>query len=125
MKSLVTALFLVLSIALFTGCTPDPGPGGKATIKGKVTHHGLAIPNAVVYIKYGASEFPGESASSYDKSTNADQSGSYSFSGLNKGKYYLYGIGFDTIVNQTLKGGIPVEIKKKTETLEKEVPVTE
>lgn len=125
MKSLLFAFVFILTLTFFTSCTPDPGLGGKATIKGKVAHHGLQIPNAMVYIKFGATDFPGESVSSYDKSTQTDGSGNYYFSGLKKGKYYLYGVGFDSIVNQPVKGGIPVEIKKKTETMEKEIPVTE
>jgi len=38
----------------------DAGIGGKSTITGHVTHHGTPIPNAVVYIKYGTSAFPGD-----------------------------------------------------------------
>jgi hypothetical protein len=97
--------------------------GGKSTVKGKVMHHEKIIPNAIVYIKFNAKEFPGEDASNYSTSVRADNEGSYSFK-CYKGDYYLYGVGFDNSINKAVVGGLPVHIRNK-ETVEVDVAVTE
>ncbi len=116
------SLFL-LSTLLFS-CTKE-GPGGKATIKGMVMHHTKPIPGTVVYIKYGATESPGKSPSNYDANVTADASANYKFESLQKGHYYLYGIGFDSTLSKPVTGGIPIEIKDATGTTTTNVPVTE
>lgn len=124
-KMKTTAFFLLLSISIFSvySCKKE-GPGGKSTIKGVVKHHSLAIPNATVYIKYGAREFPGETISNYDSQVTADASGNYEFTNLVKGDYYLYGYGYDASIMQDVKGGVGVNVKKN-KTVETNVPVVE
>lgn len=103
------------------------GTGGKATITGIARHHSTPIANAVIYIKYGATEFPGPDPSSYDLSVTADANGKYEFSGMNKGDYYLYGIGYDPAPAAIVSGGTSVSIKwadrKKTTTVD--IAITE
>jgi hypothetical protein len=119
-------LFLFLSLALFgfISCGKE-GTGGKAVIKGQVKHHDKLIPGAVVYIKYGAKDFPGSNVTYYDASVTADAQANYAFPDLKKGDYYLFGIGYDSAIALPVSGGIHAEIKKKTETVEINVPVTE
>ncbi|TAL61262.1 MAG: carboxypeptidase regulatory-like domain-containing protein [Bacteroidetes bacterium] len=109
---------------LFAGCSKE-GTGGKATIQGMVKHHSDPIPGAVIYIKYGAEESPGTDITYYDASATGDANAHYEFSDLKKGDYYLFAVGFDSNIVQTVIGGIPVEIKSKTETVTADVPVTE
>lgn len=97
--------------------------GGKSTVKGAVVHHAKIIPNATVYIKFNAKEFPGADVSLYDESVKADHHGSYSFK-CYKGDYYLYGVGYDSAISKPVLGGIPVHIRNK-ETVEADVAVTE
>ena len=127
MKKLIpflVTLFLV-PYSLFLSSCHKEGPGGKATIKGAVKHHSQLIPGAVVYIKYGAKESPGTNVTYYDGSVTTDANANYSFADLRKGNYFLFGVGFDSSITQTVTGGIPVEVKSKTETVEKDVQVTE
>jgi len=124
MKKNIQLFFIVsFSVFLFSSCL-DQGKGGKSTVKGVVRHHSLAIPNAIVYIKYGATDFPGESPSNYNDQVTADAAGNYEFSKLKDGNYYLYGIGYDDLIQEVVKGGISVRLvyDKTTKT---DIPVTE
>jgi hypothetical protein len=115
------AVLLLGSIAV--SCKKE-GLGGKSSVSGTVKHHTLAIPHSVVYIKYGATEFPGTNVGIYDASATTDASAHYGFSGLQKGDYYLYAVGFDSTISQSVSGGIGVKLKK-SEAKESDVPVTE
>jgi len=117
-------LFIFLLPFLFSSCGKE-GLGGEAVIKGYVKHHSAPIPNAVVYIKFGSKESPGSNTSSYDESVTADANAFYEITGLKKGDYYLYGVGMDTAISKAVVGGIPVEIKKRKEVVQADVPVTE
>ncbi|MBL7890078.1 MAG: carboxypeptidase regulatory-like domain-containing protein [Bacteroidia bacterium] len=115
-------LFAVISFSTVS-CKKE-GPGGKSSISGVVEHHGAAIPNSVVYIKYGATDFPGAAVSAYDAQVTADASGNYKFDGLRKGDYYLYGVGYDNAVVAPVTGGVGVRLRTN-EDKSIDVPVTE
>ena len=129
MKNVLAAIFLVI-IFSFTSCVKE-GTGGNAKIALWVKHHDKLIPGATVYIKYSAKEFPGDDVSLYDDSevcgTTGEEEAHTHFHDLNRGDYYLYAVGYDSAIAQTVKGGIPVEIKKADEDGETDVdvPVTE
>ncbi|MGL5891850.1 MAG: hypothetical protein ACRC3B_18295 [Bacteroidia bacterium] len=108
MKSVAAVLFTVTLI--FAGCKKD-GTGGNASLGITAKHHGAPIAGTVVYIKYGAEEFPGEDVSKYDASVTADNSGYAVIPNLRYGKYYIYGVGFDSSLQEIVKGGMPLKIK--------------
>lgn len=119
----INTLILVFLVTILSGCHKE-GKGGKASVNGKAAHHGFAIPNCVIYIKYGATELPGTSPSAYDDSVVADANGNYAFKDLYKGDYYLYGIGYDNSIMDDVKGGVGIKLNKnKAFTID--VPVTE
>ncbi len=126
MKKVKNIIFfsLLLVIGLLVSSCKKEGPGGKSTISGIVAHHGAAIPNSVVYIKYGATDFPGTAVSAYDAQVTADASGNYKFEGLRKGDYYLYGVGYDNSVVAPVTGGVGVRLRTN-EHKDIDVPVTE
>lgn len=117
------SLLMLVSVLTFTACKKE-GTGGKSSVSGTVKHHAIVIPNAVVYIKYGATEFPGADVSVYDASVVANASAQYEFKELQKGDYYIYGVGFDSSQMQTVTGGIGIFLKKN-EAKKTDVPVTE
>lgn len=121
-KVMVSILTLTILVAA-SSCRKE-GPGGKSSVSGIAKHHEKAIPDCVIYIKYGTSEFPGTDVSKYDASVTADGSGNYSFTGLRKGDYYLYGVGYDTDISEAVTGGIAIKLKYNKE-LTTNVPVTE
>lgn len=129
MKNSVVLFIALLIIAFaFTSCS-KPGLGGEATIAAFPKHHDTPIPNTTIYIKYDAKEFPGTDVSVYDDAQVAEPHAGGDphahFEGLKKGDYYLYGVGFDSSINQIVTGGIPVEITEKAGEIEIVVPVTE
>jgi len=99
--------------------------GGKSSLKGVVNHHGKAIANAIVYIKFNAIEFPGDDYKLYDTSVQADEEGNYAIS-FYKGSYYVYAKGndLDVAYPHLVKGGFSISLRNN-EKLVKNMAVTE
>lgn len=127
MKIKLVIFYTFLAVATIS-CKKN-GTGGENTIAAFPKHHGVSIPNATVYIKYGATELPGQNASDFDDAKTAVVEGSTAahahFEGLLKGDYYIYSVGFDSAVNEVVSGGIAVKIKSKSGEQDVEVPMTE
>lgn len=125
MKKSFIGLVLLLLFAIYAGCKKNQ-LGGKSKVRGVVAHHGKAIPNATVYIKFNAKDFPGEDISAYESSVTANQSGYYEINNFYKGNYYLYAVGTDTDIPSPyiVKGGIPVSLKSREEK-DIDIPVSE
>lgn len=103
----------------------NAGKGGNTTLNIVLKHHNESknILNGKVYIKYNAQDAP----SSFDDSANClTVSGiaTGTFTGLKKGKYYLYGTGYDTSISQAVKGGVPYTVSEEI-SLNITLPVTE
>jgi len=124
MKKLAT-LFILASLMILSGSCKKNQTGGKATLKGTVKHHDKPIPDAYVYIKFNASEFPGEDYTLYDTYVKADSYGDYSVS-FYKGTYYVYAVGYDLDIPApyVVSGGLSVTLRNK-ETLVKDIAVSE
>lgn len=127
----IKSLLAVLSLSLFTfSCgdrnNPEPeqaGKGGSTTLKVTPMHHDKNIDSCTVYIKYNAQDKP----SNYDEEVKCVmESGKpvATFTGLKKGKYYVYGSGWDENIEQAVVGGIPYTISQDG-VVEINVPVTE
>ncbi len=89
------------------------GEGGKSSITATIKHNSKQIPFAQVYIKYDATEFPGTDMAVYEDNNIANASGVITFDTLYKGDYYLYAIGYDTVANTNVYGGVYVKLKSK------------
>lgn len=124
MKAFFKLSFVIFMLAFLSSCKKNQ-VGGKASLNGLVAHHGKAIPNAVVYIKYNTTEFPGSEPSSYDTSVDADSFGNYTIK-FYKGSYYIYAVGLDMGIPYPYKvsGGLSVSLRNK-EHLSKDIAVTE
>lgn len=121
----ILTLFLLISSISIISCNKE-GIGGKASISGTVQHHGKAIPDAVVYIKYGADEFPSFDFDQYDDNVIVNgPDASFFFDNLYKGNYYLHAIGYDVSIMENVGGGLAVKINKKKELIVTEIPVTD
>lgn len=114
------AFALVVSVGFFSGCVKE-GFDGDSSITGTASHHGQPIANTIVYIKFGATELPGTTPSDFDASVTANTNGVYLIEDLQKGNYYLYGIGYDSTISDVVKGGIKVTLGKDEE---KTVPLS-
>ncbi len=116
-----TVAIAVLFFAMFA-CKKNQA-GGKSSIAGTVAHHGKLIPYSRVFIKYGATEFPGSDTTKYDAKFVTGADAAYSFK-LYKGNYFLFGYGYDNGVPGTVTGGVPYTLRTN-ENKKLEVPVTE
>jgi hypothetical protein len=121
MKKILTLSGLLILLCCYS-CKKNQ-LGGKSTIEGSVMHHARLIPNAIVYIKFNAKDFPGADLSAYDDKVTADADGHYSIK-CYKGDYYLYGVGYDDQIQDNVYGGLPVHIRNK-EKVQVDVAVTE
>ncbi len=121
MKKIIVFSSLLL-LTLCFGCKKNQ-LGGKSTIKGSVMHHSQIIPNATVFIKFKAKDFPGTDTGSYDDKVVADAEGHYEIK-CYKGDYYLYGVGYDISIQEVVSGGLAVHIRNN-ETVSVDVAVTE
>jgi hypothetical protein len=114
-------LLLALPLLLAGACkgddpAPDPigGKGGNAALLITPYHHSRMIDSLTVYIKYNTLDMP---AGAYDDSVRCMPSNGLSlatFSGLKKGRYYLYGKGYDPLIPDVVLGGMPVTITEET-----------
>lgn len=117
----IILMALVCSMAIvFTACKDKEeedkdncleGRTGALTLVPRFIHHTRPIPGCRVFIKYGATEFPGEDTTKYDYRLSADWSSSYAaIDSLACGNYYIYAIGIDSLLdpsNWVCKGGRP------------------
>lgn len=98
---------------------------GNASLSGAVMHHNDSIPNAKVYLKINALEFPGTFSGLYDDSLVCHEWQGYNFSHLKKGNYYLYSIGYDSSIHAPVSGGLPVKIDVAGKNIHIDIAVTE
>jgi hypothetical protein len=122
-SKILFGIIILACAASITACHKE-GTGGKSAVSGSVKHHEMFIPNAVVYIKYGAKDFPGTNTSEYDNSVTADAEAHFEFRDFRKGDYYLYAIGYDNQILANVSGGIAVTLKYNKESFT-DIPVTE
>ena len=123
-------IILIASIVTFTlAACRKAGPGGKVKVAAFPKHHNKSIPGAMVYIKYGTKNFPGEDVSKYDDKGMAEvmpgEDPHVHFEDLRKGDYYLYSVGYDSSIARPVKGGVSFTISKKDGEMDVDVPVTE
>lgn len=123
LKNFIVCSFFAMLFFSFSSCKKE-GPGGKSSVSGNVKHHQELIPNAIVYIKYGATEFPGADISIYDDKVTSDTNAHFEFKDLQKGDYYLYGVGYDFSGSYNVVGGVGIELKRNKAS-ETDIPVTE
>jgi hypothetical protein len=123
LSHLVLGIICLITITTLHSCHKE-GTGGKSGVSGTVYHHSKPIANAIVYIKYGATEFPGADVSVYDNKVTADANAHYEFTDLRKGDYFLYGVGYDDAIFQVVKGGLGIKLKYNKKATS-DVPVTE
>jgi hypothetical protein len=131
--------FIFLLSLSFLGCRKDKsGKGGLAMISGYVEFSGnfrgvyvsnaKIYSNATVYLKYGATSFPGADITQYDTSGAVDAHGNYGFGSMFEGNYYLYAVG-NYIDPQNysypVTGGIQVNINNRKANLNYDIAVTQ
>ncbi len=107
------------------------GQGGNITMILNPEHHGDPIVSTAWYpdsafIKFNASDFPGEDPLVYDLVLTGNTGDDFiTVNGLSCGKYFIFMTGFDPSIAERVKGGIPVTINENDSVLDLVIPVTE
>lgn len=129
-KFIKIATALILPIFMITSCQKKnediAGKGGGAVLKITPRHHNRAIDSCTVYLKYNTLDAPAP-GTNYDEAVKCvPENGKpvATFSNLKKGKYYIYGYGWDTEIEDTVMGGAPYTISAE-QTYELNLAVTE
>jgi hypothetical protein len=132
MRNLLKATLSTIAVSAFLASCGDKsveplpgGSGGGTTINVTPQHHSVNINKCKVYIKYNAVNKPQK----YDDSLVCEIVNGRpvaSFSGLRKGNYYFYGVGYDPGIAQTVTGGLPFNISSNNSSvIDIMLPVTE
>lgn len=102
---------LIIITPFFVSCKKNQ-MGGKSDVSGSVFHHSKRIPEAIIYVKFNATEFPGSDVSAYDAKIIVDAEGNYSAK-FYKGNYYLYAVGKDYAIPApyVVVGGAAIKLR--------------
>lgn len=139
-RRLIPVFLLLVSLSVsFYACKPDKddepvdlcaeGRTGELQLSAKMIHHTRPIKGCDLYIKYNATEFPGEDTSLYDYHVTAPADSAVAvIDSLNCGNYYLYAVGIDSLLDPSgwlCKGGLPFSTDKKSGSVSINVYITE
>jgi len=115
-------LLLFLSAVLFYACKKG-GTSGNTTVVTIVTHHGKAIANAKVFVKYGSYNFAGTDTSKYNSRQLTGEDGYTHFKNLAVGYYSFYCVGFDSTAGKAVSGNAEIKVKQKEKGAELELNI--
>lgn len=127
---LVSILFILLTVSSCKKCK-DAGQGGEVTLVAKPQHHGFSILNKAsyldtVYLKFNTKDSPGADLAGYDTYFVGEAGEDHvHLEGLKCGDYYIYAVGYDTTINERVKGGIPYSFSETSGEIDLNIPVTE
>ncbi len=122
----------IVGLLFFSSCgKEEAGLGGEVNLTLYPEHHAKAIfgqPNYAdsAMLKFNSREFPGDDPGLYDAVFVGNTGDAFvRVSGLKKGQYFIFMTGWDTTINQRVKGGIPYKIDMKSGDVTAKIPVTE
>ena len=109
---------LIIGLVLFSSCRKGPGPGGKASITGKIYEYNYNSEYTVIQGEYFKGDhdifLQYDGGNTYDEKTSTHFDGTFEFNYLLPGKYFVYTYSEDTLA--TTPGNIviikEVEIEK-------------
>lgn len=104
-------LFMTVLCLSLTACKDDLSGKGSVTVK--ISHQGLNVGQAVVYLNKDSTYHPDSLNDEFDKLQRADAAGEVQFSNVEPGKYYLYAEGRDPGLKSIVWGTDSIVIKKK------------
>ena len=131
-KNIFSNALLIVLFSFGISCK-KAGLAGDNIVVASPQHHGKAIyslstPNYrdTVYVKFNAVELPGTKPSNFDKVFIGEVGEEHvHIRGLQIGKYFLYGVGWDSTMSMRVSGGIAIELKELTAETEINIPVSE
>lgn len=135
MKSYFAFIAICFCLLPFTDCKKESkctgGTGGQVELVLFPQHHGRSIFGQPEYldsafIKFDSQEFPGDDPALYDLViAGSPPSDSVQVFNMKCGSYFIFMTGFDTLINQRVKGGVPVVVTESSGRVPELIPVTE
>ena len=116
-------LYIICILIIGLNCCKKGDIGGDATITAVVFHHAKPINLPTIYVKFDAKDLPKDPTNNYDLKLEGKHENHVHIKELRYGNYFIYGVGFDSTIMQTVTGGIPVTIKWKDRKKETQVNV--
>ncbi|MCS6990558.1 MAG: hypothetical protein NZL95_01695 [Chitinophagales bacterium] len=97
------------ALALLTAMTACETPSNQVVVPNfklqvHVVHHTWPVGGCKVYLKRNATQWPGRNPVAYDDSALTNAAGFCLFDSLFYGDYYLYAIGWDKLVQDSVTG---------------------
>jgi hypothetical protein len=126
MKKINSLIIIAVSV-LIISCKKN-NTGGECEVAAFPQHHGKSIYGATVYVKFGAKDLPNDPTSNYDLKVEGEPDEEHvHIKNLRYGHYYLYAVGYDSSIAQTVVGGLALKIKwkERKKEIDVNVPVTE
>ena len=139
MKKYFLLIIIIFSVILWTRCRKEnppvvpvnadtcvAGTGGSIDLAIIPQHHGAPIYGATAYLKFNTQSYPGALVN-FDLSVEGEpQENHIHVDNMKCGSYYIYCVGYDSTISQTVRGGIPyVILKSAVGDIDVHVPVTE
>ena len=124
-RQVLKFIFSFLILAFLTSCQRE-GLGGNNTIVVSPVYKTRPIKGATVYVRYGATDFPGSAPTDYDTNAHADSSSStVKITGLRKGDYFIFVSAYDSVNASVVQGGAHVHLASKSGETPVEVQVSQ
>ncbi|MEO8087877.1 MAG: hypothetical protein ABI763_13720 [Bacteroidota bacterium] len=117
-----TIAFFLLASLVLNSCDKkeELNSSGQVVVTGKnklivsIMHHTRSLSDIHVYLKYNATEYPGNDTTVYEWHTTSDNSGIAVFDKLFEGNYFLYGEGVDQGIGLHVIGAAPAVLNSST-----------
>ncbi len=110
MMSRKSTLLLVLLTLNILGCTIG-GNDVRTHVCFQTKHHEEVIPNITIYVKYGATEYPGyEPESQFHDVWTSDENGRVCMSDVPLGSHWFMAIGYDEKIREQVIGNMPLRL---------------
>ena len=116
---------IALFILVFAAACHREGTGGTYDFDVFPKHDTTHLSYTTLYVRYGAKDLPGTNPSDYDMKVNGDSTDHLLVKNLRKGNYFLYSVGFDSLTNTAVSGGVHVSVTEKSGTKKVDIAVKE
>jgi hypothetical protein len=126
MKKIIALTIIAVSVIIIS-CKKN-NTGGDCEVAAFPQHHGKSIYGATVYVKFGAKDLPANPTTNYDLKVDGEPDEEHvHIKNLRYGHYFLYAVGYDSSIAQTVTGGLALKIKwkERKKEIDVNVPVTE
>ena len=124
MKTKIKTVLITTTLLILNFSCKKNDIGGEAEVHVLIYHHETPIKGSTLYVKFDATSEPSDPTANYDlKLLGEEDDNHVHVEGLRAGNYYFYAVGFDSVANKVVSGGVATKIKWSERKKKKEVTV--